>query len=89
MIPQEPKLRRNQIHASQLPPVTFNQGDLYVQSEPEAGPAKSESGTETRPATAGRRPEARTAAARSEPPRPKSQSARQGWPLVRTQLQLR
>src|SRR5712672_2040784 len=46
--------------------VTFNKGDPDVQPEPEPGPAESEPGSEARPA-AGRRTEARSTAAGSQP----------------------
>src|ERR1700722_19725604 len=47
-------------------PLRLKKGDRDVQSEPESRPAKPESRTEAGPA-AGRWPEARTAAAGSEP----------------------
>src|SRR4051812_1155347 len=58
-------------------PSNANREIPNVQPEPESGPAESEPGSEARPA-AGRRPEARPAAAGSEPSRQRPGPA--GWP---------
>src|ERR1700722_3937054 len=71
------------MRSSGLSAVMFNKGDPDVQSEPESGSAESEPRPEARSA-AGRRPEARTAAAGSEPSTPESQSAGQRRSVNRT-----
>src|SRR5260370_34040839 len=93
MIPAEPKFLETNSGSPSCHRLRSTREIPNVQPEPESGPAESgpaepEPESEARPA-AGRRPEARTAAARSEPSGqagPEPQSAGEGWTLVRARI---